>query len=327
MIIKDHLGDFGAIDGVWDTLLSSTESHVFFTPLWARIWWRNLGSGESHLLQVLKKDRPVGIIPLLVRGKKAALLGDKEVCDYLDVVALRGEEGSVARELFRFAEDNHLTLDLLPLLEDSPLVSHIRSIGQGDRLTAMDTSYWLELPATWEEYFEMLSGKNRHELKRKLRRLNRSGEMAFRASESPAGDMDEFFRLFRYEPEKAAFLTSARESFFRQLADELGGKGWLKLYFLEVQGKKIATTLCFDYRDTLYLYNSGYDPAYADLSAGLISKALTIREAIERGKKRFDFLRGVETYKAQLGGRPVSVYRFTQESEAHGARGGRAHGS
>ncbi|MEE8347693.1 MAG: GNAT family N-acetyltransferase, partial [Dehalococcoidia bacterium] len=59
------------------------------------------------------------------------------------------------------------------------------------------------------------------------------------------------------------------------------------------------------------LYNSGYNPDYAYLSVGLLSKALALRKAIEEGRSRFDFLRGPEPYKYDLVARDVAVYRCT----------------
>jgi CelD/BcsL family acetyltransferase involved in cellulose biosynthesis len=57
----------------------------------------------------------------------------------------------------------------------------------------------------------------------------------------------------------------------------------------------------------VYLYNSAYDPQYSSLSVGVLSKALNIKDSIERGKKRFDFLKGAEQYKYHLGGREVQL--------------------
>jgi len=58
----------------------------------------------------------------------------------------------------------------------------------------------------------------------------------------------------------------------------------------------------------VYLYNSAYDPEYSYLSVGILSKALYIKDSIQRGKKRFDFLKGSEHYKYHLGGREVPLY-------------------
>jgi len=78
---------------------------------------------------------------------------------------------------------------------------------------------------------------------------------------------------------------------------------------LELEGKRVAALFCFEDDEELLLYNSGYDPQYAHLSVGLLSKATCLRGAIEAGKQRFDFLRGCEPYKYDLGGKDLPVYR------------------
>ena len=85
--------------------------------------------------------------------------------------------------------------------------------------------------------------------------------------------------------------------------------GHLRLLFLEVDKIRVATVMGFDYRDRFYLYNSGYDPDYSSLSAGLLLKALCLKESIAAGKKRFEFLRGAEDYKYRLGGQDIPVYQ------------------
>jgi CelD/BcsL family acetyltransferase involved in cellulose biosynthesis len=159
----------------------------------------------------------------------------------------------------------------------------------------------------------LLNSKQRHEVRRKLRRLGESGVVEYGFSgdnDIGSGVMDTFLRMFTASrQDKAAFLTDRMESFFRLLADAMAGLGLLKLGVLEMDGTPTASIMCFEYDGCLYLYNSGYDPAYNELSAGLLSKVLAIKDGIERGLKRFDFLKGAETYKYHLGGREVPLYR------------------
>ena len=84
----------------------------------------------------------------------------------------------------------------------------------------------------------------------------------------------------------------------------------LRLSFLELGGVRVAACASFDYRDEYLLYNSGYDPAYSHLSVGFVGKALSIKDAIGRGRKSFDFLRGSERYKYHLGGTDRLIYRL-----------------
>ena len=84
--------------------------------------------------------------------------------------------------------------------------------------------------------------------------------------------------------------------------------GLLKFGILELGKLPVAMTIYFDYHDCVYLYNSGYDPRYSSLSVGLLAKILGIKDSIQRGKKKFDFLKGGEPYKYHLGGREIPLY-------------------
>ena len=55
-------------------------------------------------------------------------------------------------------------------------------------------------------------------------------------------------------------------------------------------------------RKFLY-YQSGYDPAWRSKSVGLVLLAHTVRDAFAEGLAEFDFLRGDEPYKYDLGGK------------------------
>jgi CelD/BcsL family acetyltransferase involved in cellulose biosynthesis len=72
----------------------------------------------------------------------------------------------------------------------------------------------------------------------------------------------------------------------------------------------VAAVLCFDNGSTVYLYNSGYDLRFSALSVGLLSKVLSIKDSIERGRRKYDFLKGDEKYKQYLGGRPLPLFSY-----------------
>jgi CelD/BcsL family acetyltransferase involved in cellulose biosynthesis len=246
----------------------------------------------------------------------ASFIGSIDVCDYLDFVVKTGSEESFFGELLdNLTREKIIRLDLAPLRPDSTVITSLVKIAPRQAwqvsCSREDVSVELDLPATWEGYLQLLSGKQRHELKRKLRRLDEEGELNYRSgSDADEYDIDIFLRLFRNSREdKAAFLTSQMESFFRAAANAMAEQQSLRLNILELNKKPVAATMCFDYKDTVYLYNSGYEPDYGWLSVGVISKALCIKDSIERNKKRFDFLKGGEDYKYHLGGRELPLYR------------------
>ena len=121
--------------------------------------------------------------------------------------------------------------------------------------------------------------------------------------------MDKYFRLFSLSrEEKANFMTTQMESFFRSLAKAMADIGLLRFGILEMDTLPAAMIMGFDYNDAMYLYNSAYDPGYSRFSVGLLSKVLCIKESIEDGKKKWDFLKGGEPYKYHIGGQEIPNY-------------------
>ena len=63
----------------------------------------------------------------------------------------------------------------------------------------------------------------------------------------------------------------------------------LQLFFLEIDGKKVAGSLSFDYLDRLWLYNSGINPAFSEYSPGWVMLAELLRRACEAQLSRVGF--------------------------------------
>ncbi len=311
------LEDFDSIYLDWKKVQSnSSTSPLFSSPEWSRTWWQHFGSGNKLFLGAVKRQgETVGISPLMLKNNIASFIGGSDVCDYLDFVVEPGEEEVFFSTLLdNLAIQKIAGLNLAPLRPDSIVLKSLAKVAERQewQVTSSqeDVTVELDLPGTWEEYLELLSGKQRHELKRKLRRLDEEGELVYRTStDANRHDVDIFLKLFQDSREdKAAFLTSSMEGFFRAIANAMAEKGLLRLNILELEKRTVAATMCFDYRDTVYLYNSGYEPDYGWLSVGVISKALCIKDSIERKRKRFDFLKGAEAYKYHLGGSELQLY-------------------
>jgi CelD/BcsL family acetyltransferase involved in cellulose biosynthesis len=168
----------------------------------------------------------------------------------------------------------------------------------------MVTSPRVELPDSFEAYVESLGRKERHELRRKLRRLEAGRRIAFRfaASGDRTSVVDRFMALHRRSRgEKAEFMTRERERFFRDVAEAMAARDWLRLGVLSVDGEDAAVLFAFAYERTLAIYNAAYDPALAGISVGIGCQAYAIRSAIDDGLETYDLLRGGEPFKYDLG--------------------------
>ncbi len=310
---------FDSLASCWANPIHSLRwNSLFALPAWLKVWWQELGAGvELYLGTVRQGERVIGVAPLLVREEKASLIGSADVCDYLDfVVAPRRERDFFNVLLDDLREKGINQLDLRPLRPDSTVLTHLVSIAQNRGYEVLhhpeDVSLELDLPSTWDEYLALLTAKQRHEVRRKLRRLSEAGKVYYHFVEGSVAvhdAMDVFLKMFTdSRTDKAAFLTAQMESFFRSLADNMAEAELLRLGILELDTLPTAMVMCFDYDDCMYLYNSAYNPQYNSLSVGLLCKVLCIKESIQEGKKRFDFLKGDESYKYHLGGGEVPLY-------------------
>ena len=309
------------LNAYWtDPHLNLNWNPVFITPDWLQAWWHVFGEVREPFIRIIRDGNSIiGIAPLMREGNTAAIIGDTDVCDYLDFIVAPGRENEFFKYLLDDLRDSSIeNLDLKHVRPDStvatPLAGIARSLNMEVVATREDVSVEMELPPTWEEYLGGLASKQRHEVRRKLRRLAEAGEINYRFIDdisSTPGFMDRFFKMFtESRQDKAAFLTEQREVFFRLLVEKTTATGLLKLGMLELDGRVMAAVICFDYDDGIYLYNSGYDPEFNYLSVGWLSKVLCIKESIESGKKIFDFLKGDEPYKYHLGGKGVPLYRY-----------------
>jgi CelD/BcsL family acetyltransferase involved in cellulose biosynthesis len=311
-------GNFETLNKYWnDIYLKSTSRLLFSSPDWSEAWWQHFGSdSELHLGAVMDDGRCIGIAPLRLKDHTAYFIGNDNVCDFLDFIIEPGNEQVFFHTVITHLADKGIdTLDLSPLLPESSVRRFCTDNAQRKDLSIScsqeDVTVVLDLPSDLLAYHAILSGKQRHELLRKERRLNEEGEVIYRISkQASAKDIDIFLQFFRESREdKNKFLTGQMEAFFKAVIDKAAANQMLMLGMLELNKTPVAVTLGFDYQNDTYLYNSGYNPAYKWLSVGLISKYYNIKQSIESGKRRFDFLKGPERYKFYLGGKEIPLFR------------------
>lgn len=313
--------DLQEIDVSLERLLSQREERpVFLHPAWLRAWLSEFCGSNEPCFCVARGDGFSAVAPLLRTDDRLTFIGDPSICDFMDFVvdAARPKEAYAA--LWRaVCAQEWSELDLWGLMASSPTREQVGALARAEGYAVEEqleaVAPRLALPATWEEYLASLNKKDRHELRRKIRRVFESGggvglEVLSRQDEVAAA-MDTFLELHtRSRQDKTEFMTPAMAVFFRRMASSLAAEGLVRLFILRINARPAAAVLCLDAGSYLYMYNSGYDPAFAGLAVGLVSKALCLRWALENGKKGLDFLRGNEAYKYDLGARDQEIYRL-----------------
>ncbi len=313
----------------WEMILEKIPHRSpFLSPLWVEVWLKHFGQTLEPRLLLFRGENGVlqGIGHLLEsseNGKRGlSLSGSRDVWDYRDFVIQPGWEEEAFRSLsFLLKNGSFDFIELDSIAQISPTAKifpgALESFGFRVSRKMEETVINLSLPATWDGFLEALNAKDRHELRRKIRRIEKEGSCEWvRGVELSSLDekMDLFLGLHRKSRrDKSEFMTAEMEAYFRDLARELLNKGWLDLSFLRFQNKEIAAFFSFDFADTKFVYNSGYDPDFSWYSPGIVLSAYCIRGAIEKGMNGFNFLRGREDYKYHLGGREEANFCLRAE--------------
>jgi CelD/BcsL family acetyltransferase involved in cellulose biosynthesis len=295
----------------------------FLSWVWQSEWVRAFASGRRLEIRRVSDDagRLVGLLPLFeAEPGVLRLIGGVDVSDYLDLLAEAGREEAVWAALLAARPPAGPVWDLHAVPAASPTVTRLPALGAehgADVTVALEERCpILALPETWDAYLAGLSGKQRHELLRKTRRLEREVPGARAVGVGARADVesrfDDFLALHRQSRVgKARFMDDRMEVFFRRVTTALAEAGAFRLWLLDGPDGPLATFLCLEWNGTVGLYNSGFRPDRAALSPGLVLLGHIIRDAIDRGKRRFDFLRGEERYKYDFGPTPDEVYTVT----------------
>lgn len=327
---------FPEIKDEWNNLLAESVTHVpFLRYEYLKTWWETRGGGEwadtaqLAIVTARQEGRLVGIAPLFKAGWEGRpsllLLGSIEISDYLDFIARPGDLAPFIDALLPFLRDqmNGLSgwerIDLYNVLESSPalpvLQQSAQNCGWQYRHEPFRPAMSISLPDDWEIYLAGIDKKQRHEIRRKMRRAySGDAQVSFVISHDPLNidaDIDAFLHLMELDSEKARFLTPPMRENFRQTMRCAFDENCLLLAFLEINGQKAAAYLSFDYLDQLWVYNSGINFDFMEFSPGWVLLGELLKWAIENGKKTFDFMRGDEDYKIRFGAVKRDVMRVT----------------
>lgn len=326
---------FDVLADEWNPLVQRSRSNVLFlTHEWQTTWWQHLGKGDLWIVAFRETTthRLVGIAPLYcytpetgvsIGKQRLTLVGCLEVSDYLDIIIEAGHEESVYRSLWHWLNGSSApkwdVLDLCNLPEVSQTYVSFPDLvlasGGYVEVTKEDVAPQIPLPARYASYLQdQVEKKQRHEIRRKQRRAEREADVCFYLVDQQhclEAEVDDFIALQRASrSDKAEFMTQEMHRFFTGICRAMADAGFLRLFFLTLDGEKAATLLAFEYNRQLLLYNSGYDPdTHSQLSPGWVLLAYSIQYAIVSGCSLFDFLQGDEAYKYRFGSQDYDVMR------------------
>ena len=313
---------------------------------WLESWWNHYGaeSGCCELFVLAVFDARQALVALApwyiersaMRGRVVRFLGSGEVCsEYSSLLCVDGKEEIVARSLAKWLVASTQAKNLDPRAEQSPDrwdVLKLTAIDAGDlamerlltNLTLHGSAVYrrpgmncwrLDLPGNWEEYLSLVSKSHRKKLRRMDRDFFRSGRARVHWVHEPDQLEQAFDVLVRLHQSHwkrrgwpGCFASVRFLNFHREAAQRLLAFDALRMSWLELDGQAVAAEYHLAGDGIVYAYQSGMAPGALDYEPGHLSHLATIRRAIERGDRAFDFLRGDEPYKSHWRAVPRATY-------------------
>ena len=261
--------------------------------------------GQNYKLNILT-DMKSFIAPIAIKDNIAYFCGSKDVFDFHNLIY----DKNINNQSIKLIIDHLLIYDKVLKIELNSIIqkSHLHDclINLQDdydiEFVDEDVSPGISLPDSFDEYLSNLTKKNRHEIRRKIRKFEKNFELKIINANHENVDklLLEFIRLMKLNPEKKLFLNQDRVNFMSKIIkySVLEGRG--ELNFIEINKDLVSTSFAFKNKEKLFVYNSGFNNDYSEYSVGLINHVYNIKNKIKT-YNYIDFLRGDEEYKYRIG--------------------------
>lgn len=342
--------EFARLAPQWNRLHARAKAaSVFNSWLFQYQWWQVYGAQQPlRILVALERGETIGILALYIQrvvmlGVPVQVLrfvgsGGDTHPDDLGPVLAPGRETAAALKLARAAlrlsgSDVAVLSDIDP---ESVFADALeRAAAEAGRASLPEMSErvaYINLPASWGEYLKSLTSDRRTRIKGARKKAQAAHALRFFVWDDPAGlgrAIDRLVELHRNRWQAAggsgSFATPEYIEFHRQTMKSAFGRGWLRLYCLELDGEIAAITYCYRFRNRVYLMQAGFDPRLARSNPGKVLLGYALEHAIGEGNELFDFLKGEHRYKDQLATgyrstRGVRVFRNTPGGIAYRLR-------
>lgn len=301
---------------------------------WAVAWWEQLredklGVKDSLCVRVLRAEQGqlVAIAPLIVSRRPSIgpicirqlqfLGADPNITEVRGLLSLPERRSEAYRALLRHLAEHAEQWD-------SMLLSGVPADFEDHELTAFASHEWigetrdyvLPLPSSWEELRASLPRNIKESLRKCYNSLKRDNrEFSLETAERPSEVGEALQRFFAFHSARSelvgtvrhgnVFDSEAAQRFLNDVCVRFAERGCLRIFQLKVDARIVAIRIGFIIGDSLYLYYSGYDPAFSRYSVMTTTVAEAIQYAILHGMKTVNLSTGNDVSKTRWN--PVEI--------------------
>lgn len=256
--IITHIEDFEALEQEWDKLAWESDTHIFQTFEWNRIWWRHFGTNKKlHIVAVYAGNKLTGIAPLfedditlfgykiytclrflgsyVSQPEGEPLIGFISYSDYLDCMIRPGHEQIFYQLLLQYFNETNSAFDEIILdevSEKSDLCNAMiplrekNNLGLKYEVKQASTSPVILLNSTWDSYLDSMNVKDRYNARRYYKRSKQGKAKTFKiekikhAEEIP-GVLTDFIRMHQKQWNNRGFTGTFSEKRMRDFFMEI----------------------------------------------------------------------------------------------------------
>lgn len=286
------------VEREWDALADRVDASLFLRPGWLMAFVRAFSKGKLRVVCVRRDEGLVAILPLI--DDRGALLAPVNwhtpvygaICEDDDSMTALAEY-LLRREVRR--------LDLSFLQPNDPLLRALRSAAdpRGTQILerVVQRSPYVDLGGSWEEFQQQIPAKRRSDLRRRHRRLTELGTVSFEqfdGAELLDDRLEEGFRVesLGWKGRRGTAIASQQNTqrFYAEVARWAAARGWLRLWFLRLDGRPLAFAYCMVQGGAHYVVKVGFDPEFRRFAPGILMTHRMLATAFDAGLQRYEFL-------------------------------------
>ena len=354
-IIRE-LDQLASLQADWNSAVEASGfDSVFLSHEWFCTWARNFAPAGTLYVVIARQSGCIrGIMPLLHERRRVGpwtwsvlrSMSNAHTCKYGFVLSKESGRETLDAMLRHLSRNGHwdlMELTHLPAISDSFALIRQSCGKAGLRVRSqfqMESPY-VEISGAWNEYLGTRNSKVRKNWDYFERRMHKEGSVELHEIDGSSGTdqaVTEAFEIeessWKGEAGSAMKRTSEVARFYLELARAMSARGNFRLYFLSLNGSKIAFDYCLPYRQTFNVLKTGYNPAYAKNSPGRVLRKSVLRGIFESGSHRiYDLLGARDAWKEEwtqavqpllrvqlYNGRPAAMMRYAFVSLADGSR-------
>ena len=288
----------------WDLLaLQAPQQHPTLTHAWISAYLKScVKKKESWFcLFAFDKNDLVGVLPLLARerrylGNKYLLLRTPNDPHTMAVDFLFKEKygNSVIKLFIGYLNNIHprvIRLTMVQMQWNSPTFGVLEEGISGIYSFSYQNGHVSIIPVegNFDDYKKKLSKKIIEVVRRSGNKLHRLGNFSITITTNESDARENLLSLANLEQSgwKGKEGTAIKDKFwkfFELLVHNLDNEGWLKWYFLNIDGKKIAGWLSIPFGRSVVALKTGYNEEYRSCSPGSILTEKMIEDIFLTGK-------------------------------------------